>query len=157
MMRRFLLNGTSPSRAAVEMGLRARGEELVEKLEQQPNVLICFSAGAPLTELWTEFAACLPSPERDASGELRASGAVIVIAQDSKGPALRAAVAEMEAACLSLAPKIRLNALITAVDKPEDALCPALFWLADAPAVTGRTLRRAPLRDSAPQAETAFL
>lgn len=93
-----------------------------------------------------DFAAALPAPARDSTGELRASGAVLLIA-----PTDSLIAAELPgwlaAQVPRLAPKLRINAVLTPAEAVENLQTPALDWLAGAPAVTGQLLRVVPVTD----------
>lgn len=164
-MAQALVTGTGPAADAVAAALAAQGWQLRRaetavgaELAGSETLLACVApaGGDAMAELClaparlaAAMAAHLPDPARDAGGELRASGQVLLVlarpalvpglAPDGLAAAQAAALAWMRAAALSLAPRLRLNALALDPAAPGDP-APLLAWLTAAHAVTGQVL-----------------
>lgn len=141
-MRRARVQGSAAAQQHYGARLQAAGWRLTDRGPVELLVQILGPAAdlAALAGELRSLGAGLPAPARDATGELRAPGAVLLIAPSGSLPAAELP-GWLAAQVPPLAPKLRINAVLTPAASVENLQTPALDWLAAAPAVTGQLLR----------------
>lgn len=158
-MAQALVTGGGPLAAVVAEVLAASGWTVRQGIEGPAAgdtlvVAVALPEVTHLAALARGLADQLPAPARDATGELRAPGQLVLILDSAAqvpglGP-VDAAVAQAAAlrwlpeAALTMAPHLRVNALVCGAGLSAADLTPVLAWLTSAHAVTGQVLSLGP-------------